>query len=108
MPETEVRDTPMVKDDAGTTGSPAPPSPSNRRRRTLTLVVVGAVTISSAVAWFASARIHSPAEVAARTAAPDASPILVPVERRVLATKVVSRGTGVYGSPHKLSITPSS
>jgi peptidoglycan hydrolase-like protein with peptidoglycan-binding domain len=59
------------------------------------------------VTWFASIQIRSPAEVAARTAPPEPSPILVPVEERRLATKIVSRGTGHYGSPRKLSVTPS-
>lgn len=77
------------------------------QRRTLALVVVGAVIVSSLTTWIASARIRSPAEAAARTAPPDPSVILVPVERRVLATRIVSRGTGHYGSPRDLSVTPS-
>jgi peptidoglycan hydrolase-like protein with peptidoglycan-binding domain len=76
-------------------------------RRTLGLFVLGAVVVSSLATWFASSLIHSPAEIAARTAPPDPSPILVPVEERVLATKVVTRGTGHYSSEHGLSITPS-
>jgi peptidoglycan hydrolase-like protein with peptidoglycan-binding domain len=72
------------------------------KRRTLALVVV-----SSLATWVASAQIRSPAEAAARTAPPRPSPILVRVEQRVLATKVVTRGTGHYGSPRELSVTPS-
>ena len=53
----------------------------------MALVVLGAVAVSSLATWFASSRIHSPAEIAARTAAPQPSPILVPVEKRVLATR---------------------
>jgi peptidoglycan hydrolase-like protein with peptidoglycan-binding domain len=78
------------------------------RRRTLALLLVAAVVVSSAVTWTASAKIRSPAEVAARTAPPTASPILVRVENRVLATKVVSRGTGHYGSPQDLVVGASS
>lgn len=77
------------------------------RRRNLALFVLAAVVLSSLATWFASARIHSPAEIAARTAPPVPSPILVPVEQRVLATKIVSRGTGHYGSPRHLAIAPS-
>ncbi|MGH3384240.1 MAG: peptidoglycan-binding protein [Nocardioidaceae bacterium] len=77
------------------------------RRRTLLLVVAATVLLSSLTTWIASAQIRSPAEIAARTAAPDASPILVPVVKRKLATKVVSRGTAHYGSPHEL-LVPSS
>ncbi|PZS33842.1 MAG: hypothetical protein DLM58_06850 [Pseudonocardiales bacterium] len=74
------------------------------KRRKLAFVVLGAVVLSSLATWFASTQIRSPAEIAARAAPPSASPILVPVEQRVLATKIVSRGTGSYGSPQDLSI----
>jgi peptidoglycan hydrolase-like protein with peptidoglycan-binding domain len=77
------------------------------RQRTLGLSVVAAVVISSVVTWFASVQIVSPAEVAARAAPPEPSPILVPVEERRLTTKIVSRGTGHYGSPRELSVAPS-
>jgi peptidoglycan hydrolase-like protein with peptidoglycan-binding domain len=77
------------------------------RQRVLGLSVVGAVLLASLVTWFASVLIRSPAELAARTAPPEPSPILVPVEERRLATKVVSRGTGHYGSPRDLAVTPS-
>ena len=77
------------------------------RQRTLGLSVVAAVVLASLVTWFASVQIRSPAEVAARTAPPEPSPILVPVEERRLAAKVVSRGTGHYGSPRELSVTRS-
>jgi peptidoglycan hydrolase-like protein with peptidoglycan-binding domain len=77
------------------------------RRRTLVLVVLAAVLVSAVATWIANEQIRSPAEVAAETAAPKASPILVPVQRRVLGTKVVTRGTAHYGSPRELSVTPS-
>ena len=77
------------------------------RRRTLAFVVVGAVLLSSLVTWFASSKIRSPADIAAQAAPPAAAPILAPVEERVLATKIVSRGTGHYGSARTISLTPS-
>jgi peptidoglycan hydrolase-like protein with peptidoglycan-binding domain len=77
------------------------------RQRTLGLSVVAAVVVSSVVTWFASVQIVSPAEVAARAAPPEPSPILVPVEERRLSTKIVSRGTGHYGSPRELLVAPS-
>jgi peptidoglycan hydrolase-like protein with peptidoglycan-binding domain len=77
------------------------------RRRTLAFVVLGAVLLSSLVTWFASSKIRSPAEIAAQAAPPVAAPILAPVEKRVLATKIVSRGTGHYGSARTISLTPS-
>src|SRR4029453_16530590 len=77
------------------------------RRRTLAFVVVGAVVLSSLITWFASSKIRSPAEHAAQAAPPVPAPILAPVEQRVLATKIISRGTGHYGSVRQISLTPS-
>jgi peptidoglycan hydrolase-like protein with peptidoglycan-binding domain len=76
-------------------------------RRTLALLVVATVVVSSVATWFANERIQSPAEAAARTAPPTPSPILVRVEQRVLTTRIVSRGTGHYGSPRELVVAPS-
>src|SRR5262245_4451330 len=58
-------------------------------------------------AWYAGSRIQSPAEMAARTAPPEPSPILVPVESRVLSSDVVTRGTVRFGLPQPISIAPS-
>lgn len=77
------------------------------RRRTLLLIVLVAVAVASAATWAAAARIRSPAEEAARMAAPEPTPILVPVVERVLTSRVVSRGTAHYGSPLQLSLSPS-
>jgi peptidoglycan hydrolase-like protein with peptidoglycan-binding domain len=77
------------------------------RRRTLAFVVLGAVVLSSLVTWFASSTIRSPSEIAAQAAPPVPAPILAPVEQRVLATKIVSRGTGHYGSTRTISLTAS-
>lgn len=57
--------------------------------------------------WIAGSRIESPAEAAARTAAPTPSPILVPAELRSLSTDVITRGTGRFGSPETVSIARS-
>jgi hypothetical protein len=77
------------------------------KRRTLALGVLTAVVMSSLATWYASAQVRSPAEVAARTAPPDPSPILVPVEQRTLATKIVTRGTANYSSPRDVSVVKS-
>jgi hypothetical protein len=45
--------------------------------------------------------------MAARTAAPEASSILVPVESRVLSSDVVTRGSVRFGLPQSISIAPS-
>ncbi len=76
-------------------------------RRTMAASVIGVVVATATGGYVAGSRITSPAEVASRTAAPEPSPILVPVEQRVLSTDVVTRGTGRFGSPQKLSVPAS-
>lgn len=68
------------------------------------LVLVGGMAIG---AWYMGSRIQSPAEMAARTAPPEPSRILVPVESRVLSSDVVTRGTVRFGLPQPISIAPS-
>lgn len=77
------------------------------RRRTIAALLAGTVVVSSASGWVASSRIRSPAEVAARTAPPTASAILVPAEMRTLSTDIVTRGTARFGAPQQLSLAPS-
>src|SRR4051794_10318263 len=67
------------------------------------LAVVAAAAVG---AWLASASIESPADAAARTAAPTPSPILVPVEHRALSSDVVTRGTARFGLPQPVSVAP--
>ena len=76
-------------------------------RRTKAAVAIGVVVVASVGGFVAGSRIKSPAELAARTAPPTPSLILVPVEERVLSTSVVARGTGRFGSPQKLSVAAS-
>jgi peptidoglycan hydrolase-like protein with peptidoglycan-binding domain len=71
------------------------------RNRALT-VGIAAVVGSAAVSWGAASRIRSPAEEAARTAPPEPSAITAPVEKRVLSTEVVIRGTVRYGAPQNV------
>lgn len=77
------------------------------RRRSAALLLVFSVVAAALAGALASATIRSPAEQAARTRPPAASTILVPVEKRVLSTKVVTRGTARYGIPQAVSLTPS-
>jgi hypothetical protein len=79
----------------------------NEKRMIVLFYVVLAVAILAAVGWFAGSRIESPAEAAARTAPPTPSPILVPVEKRVLSSNVVTRGTARFGLPQPISLAPS-
>jgi len=69
-------------------------SPKSRRR---VLVGVSAVaTVSLGVGVAASSRITSPEDAAAKTAAPKASQITVPVEKKALSSKVVGRGDASF------------
>ena len=76
-------------------------------RRKVAGLLIGGVVASAVVGVVAGGQISSPAEQAARTRAPDASAIFVPVEQRVLTADVVTRGTGRFGSPQKLSVATS-
>ena len=76
------------------------------RRRTAALLI-GGVVATALLGVVVGGQISSPAEEAARTAPPEASPILVPIEERVLSADVVTRGTGRFGSPAQISVAAS-
>ena len=61
----------------------------SRKRISALLVVLVIVAVLAVASWIAGSAIQSPAEAAARTAPPQPSPILVPVEERVLTADVV-------------------
>lgn len=75
--------------------------------RKTALIFVAALVVASVGGWLLGSRVTSPAEIAARTAAPQPSPILVPTETRVLATNVVTRGTGRFGAPREVGLVKS-
>lgn len=75
-----------------------------RQKLVLSLVLVVLLAVFS---WVAGSKIQSPAEAAARTAPPTPSPILVPVEERVLTADVITRGTARFGLPQIISLAPS-
>ncbi|NNF53967.1 MAG: hypothetical protein HKN03_05930 [Acidimicrobiales bacterium] len=77
----------------------------NRRKPAIAFVV--AVALASLGGWLLGSQVTSPAEIAARTAAPQPSPILAPVEARVLSSNVVTRGTGRFGASRDLAPAPS-
>jgi peptidoglycan hydrolase-like protein with peptidoglycan-binding domain len=78
-----------------------------RNRLAALLSVLGFAAAAAIGGWVAGSRIKSPADVAARTAAPAPSPILVPVEHRVLSSDIVTRGTARFGLPQPISLAPS-
>ena len=65
------------------------------------------VVLLAVVSWVAGSQIQSPAEAAARTAPPTPSPILVPVEERVLTSDVITRGTARFGLPQSIALASS-
>jgi len=75
-----------------------------KQKLALSLIFVVLLAVFS---WLAGSKIQSPAEAAARTAPPTPSPILVPVEERVLIADVVTRGTARFGLPQSISLAPS-
>ena len=78
------------------------------RKRVIVLYwVLASVAVAVAGGWVAGSRVESPADAAARTAPPTPSPILVPVEERVLSSTIVTRGTARFGLPQTISIAPS-
>jgi len=85
---------------------PAEPAARSRQHRALAATLGGALG-GAALAWFAAQHIESPADAAARTAPPKPSPILVPIEQRVLASTIVTRGTARFGLPQKIALAPS-
>ena len=76
-------------------------------RRRVAAGFLAAIVVAAVGGWTAGRQISTPAEIAALTAAPEPSAILVPIERRVLTADVVTRGTGRYGAPRHVSVAPS-
>ncbi len=68
---------------------------------------LGAAVVLALGAWIVGGQVRSPAQVAAQTAAPNPSAITVPVERRVLESEVIVRGTVRYGSPQEVVLASS-
>lgn len=68
------------------------PGPASRRRGRWWLLGVGLVVVGLVAGWVLARRLESPAQVAARAAAPEASWVTVGVEERVLSATVITRG----------------
>src|SRR6476660_7701574 len=79
----------------------------NRSRTTALCGILVLMAVMAVGAWVVGERIESPAEAAARTAPPTPSPILVPVEKRVLSSEIITRGTARFGTPQPIALAPS-
>jgi multidrug efflux pump subunit AcrA (membrane-fusion protein) len=79
---------------------------SQHGKRTI-WIGLGATVVLAFGGWVAGGQIRSPAQIAAETAAPNPSAITVPVERRVLSSEVIGRGTVRYGSPQPVVLATS-
>jgi peptidoglycan hydrolase-like protein with peptidoglycan-binding domain len=79
----------------------------NRSRIIVLCCVLAFVAVCAGGAWVAGEKIVSPAEAAARTAPPTPSPILVPIEKRVLSSQIITRGTARFGTPLPIALAPS-
>jgi hypothetical protein len=96
-----------IGERTGLAGQAGDDTPMTLTRRKLATVVAAAVVLSALATLLASMLIRSPAEEAARSAAPDPTPILVPAEMRKIETKVVTRATGKFGSARDLVLVKS-
>jgi hypothetical protein len=99
--------------DPATSSSPlqSPPvasvsSRGSKRRRGVRAVgvLLGVSVLSGGGGWLVARRLSSPADVAARAAAPVASRIVAPVEFRVLRSTLFTRGTVRFGSPKPVTL----
>jgi multidrug efflux pump subunit AcrA (membrane-fusion protein) len=88
------------------TGNSDPISNVKVRRRGVRVfaLLVGVSLISAGIGWAVARNIKSPADVAARTAAPTASRIVAPVEERELRSTLFTRGTIRFGSPKAVAL----
>ena len=77
------------------------------RRGMILALGLGGVAAVAAAGFLAGRQVQSPADAASRRAAPPPSLITVPVERRVLSTEVITRGTVQYGAAQKVGLATS-
>src|SRR3954468_16711201 len=87
-----------------------PPASKNEMSTNRIAAMCGILLLMAVMAggaWVAGERIVSPAEAAARTAPPTPSPVLVPAEKRVLSSEIITRGTARFGTPQPVALAPS-
>jgi peptidoglycan hydrolase-like protein with peptidoglycan-binding domain len=81
-------------------------APVSRTTR-LVAIAATALVLVTVAGWIGAQQIRSPAQVAADTAAPEPSPITIPVARRSLSAEVIVRGTVRYGAPQAVVLATS-
>lgn len=86
----------IVPDAGAAEQQPTEARPSWRTGNRTLLVLAGVAVVSLVAGLGLSRLIVNPAEAAARTAAPEAGPITVPVENRELSNDVTIRGDVVF------------
>ncbi len=77
------------------------------RRSVVAAGMALAVGVSTGAGWLAASRVKSPAKLAAEAAPPEASLITYPVEKRVLSSDLIIRGTMRYSDPIVVVLAPS-
>ena len=89
---------------------PAPPmvvGSDGRSRRRTALLVVGVAVATGLIGTYIGTQIQSPADRAAARAAPEASLITVPVERRALSSELILAGQVSYNEPTTVQLAGS-
>ncbi len=77
------------------------------KRSVVAGATVAVVGVSTGAGWLAATRVKSPAKLAAEAAAPTASLITYPVEKRILSADLIIRGTMRYSDPLVVTLAPS-
>lgn len=69
--------------------------------------IAAVVAVSTGAGWLAASRVKSPAQLAAEAAPPEASLVTYAVEKRVLSSDLIIRGTMRYSDPITVVLAPS-
>ncbi len=78
---------------------------AGRNSRRSILIVAGIAVLTATGGFLAAQLIVSPADAAARTAAPPAAPITVPIERKALDSAIVTRGDIAFTGSVQVTIS---
>ena len=79
---------------------------SKQRNLSVLCLLLVLMTVAAGV-WIVGSRIESPADAAAKVAAPKPSLITERVQLRELESTIITRGTGRFGLPQPVSLSAS-